>query len=94
MDLLWPRMPRKSAQDNLRRTLYLLRKAIPGQKTGGKEDIAQFVISNRLSIGLNPDYHFSLDVADFCLRKRQNKLEEAAALYRGDFLAATVYKVK
>ena len=29
MELLWPDLPLKSAQDNLRQTLYLLRRAIP-----------------------------------------------------------------
>ena len=34
MELLWPGLPLKSAQDNLRQTLYQLRKAIPQQATG------------------------------------------------------------
>ena len=66
MDLLWSRLPLKSAQDNLRRTLYLLRKAIPGYETNGNQGTTEFIVSNRLSIGLNPDYRYYLDVADFC----------------------------
>ena len=87
MELLWPGLPLKSAQDNLRQTLYQLRKMIPTQVTGDGQSPIHFVVSNRLSVGLNPDYRLDLDVAEFSQYLVQNRLEEAVALYRGDFLA-------
>ncbi len=87
MELLWPGLPLKSAQDNLRQTLYQLRKAIPQQATGDGQSAIHFVESSRLSVGISPDYQFDLDVAEFCQYLSRNRLEEAVALYRGDFLA-------
>ncbi len=81
MTLLWPDMPLKSAQDNLRQTLYQLRKAIP--KT--------FIFSDRLTIQMNPAAAFELDVAEFqrllATGSELANLEKAAVLYRGDFLS-------
>jgi DNA-binding SARP family transcriptional activator/tetratricopeptide (TPR) repeat protein len=87
LDLLWASLPLKSAQDNLRQVLYQLRKSIPAQPVKDSRSDIAFVLSNRRSIGLNPEYRYSLDIADFLRDLDQGRLEEAAALYRGDFLA-------
>jgi ABC-type oligopeptide transport system substrate-binding subunit/DNA-binding SARP family transcriptional activator len=87
MELLWPGLPLKSAQDNLRQTLYLLRKAMPKQPAGDGCETLQLIASTRLAVGLNPEYQYELDVAAFTQYLQDNCLEEAVALYRGDFLA-------
>ncbi len=87
MELLWPGLPLKSAQDNLRQTLYQLRKTIPEQESGDGQSPIRLIVSNRLSVGLNPEYRLNLDVAKFTQYLDLGQLEEAAALYRGDFLA-------
>jgi len=87
MELLWPDLPLKSAQDNLRQTLYLLRRAIPKQIIEDEGEPIQLLVCSRLAVGLKPGYCYDLDVADFCRLLRCQELEEAVALYRGDFLA-------
>jgi DNA-binding SARP family transcriptional activator len=85
MALLWPDMPLKSAQDNLRQTLYQLRKAVPTTGSHG------LMLSDRLTIQMHPAADYELDVAQFqnLLQEKPDQLalEKAAALYRGDFLA-------
>ena len=87
LDLLWASLPLTSAKDNLRQVLYQLRKAIPVQLAQEGRSEIEFVLSNRRAIGLNPEYHYSLDIADFSRYLELGRLEEATALYRGDFLA-------
>lgn len=86
MELLWPRMPLKSAQHNLRQTLYQLRRLIP------KRSKNPILKSDRKSIHLNPDFEIESDLLRFRgLIKSQNRnpdaLKQAAVLIRGDFLA-------
>ncbi|MGD8585588.1 MAG: tetratricopeptide repeat protein [Chloroflexota bacterium] len=95
MLLLWPDILPESAQANLRQTLYRLRRALPELevKPGHTEPL---LISDRLSVNINPLVEYRLDVADFeqairrsrqePLSKRSATLSEAVALYRGDFL--------
>lgn len=88
MELLWPGMTPQSAQVNLRRALYLLRQAL----TAADESIADhFFLSDRHAIQLNPEADVALDVHRFCSLLRgspsQEQLEDAVALYRGDFLS-------
>ena len=106
MTLLWPGLPQKSAQINLRQVLYQVNKLVP-QKAGvtvEDEDTAvSLLISDRKRVELNPEYPIECDVTQFSTllqRSWQHNhenvlscphclawLEEAIALYRGDFLA-------
>jgi WD40 repeat protein/DNA-binding SARP family transcriptional activator/tRNA A-37 threonylcarbamoyl transferase component Bud32 len=67
MTLLWPRMPQKSAQANLRQTLYQLRQAIPEVKasSGTSDQAVELVIANRREIQLNPAADVDTDVVRF-----------------------------
>ncbi len=91
MTLLWPEMLQRSAQTNLRQTLYLLRKLIPEitSKRGGKD--VPFLLSDRQTAQINPRCTYALDVADFYTLTGNSQsveaVEEAVALYRGDFLS-------
>ena len=92
MAMLWPELEPRRAQAVLRRDLSLLKKALEGE----------WLVIDRQEIGTDPEADFWLDVSDFrrlvqassshghaaeeacpqCL----GELEEAVALYRGDFL--------
>lgn len=91
MEFLWPGLPLKSAQENLRQTLYQLRKTIPELSAKDNVEPVPFLLTDRQFVQLNPAYHFELDVAIFTgLLKGKalpKDLEQAVALYRGDFLA-------
>ena len=83
MELLWPHTLLKSSQANLRQTLYQLRQAIP--------DVNEqpLLLTNRNSVQINPEFEFSLDVADFLQIAKSGEiaqLETAVSLYRGAFL--------
>ncbi len=102
MELLWPGLPQKSAQVNLRQILYQLNRLIP-QDEGGGDTAVSLLISNRKTIELHPDYPVECDVTrltTLLTRSWQHShndlltcaecriwLEEAVALYQGDFLA-------
>src|SRR5262245_65966002 len=90
--LFWPDSTESQARTNLRQLLHHLRSALP--------DAGQFLETDGQNILWRPTAEFSIDVADFeaCaiqseedvktrepVRARK-KLEEAAALYRGDFM--------
>jgi predicted ATPase/DNA-binding SARP family transcriptional activator len=91
MELLWPGLPLLSAQDNLRQTLYQLRKALPTvpSRTGGEP--VPLLLADRQTVQLNPDGAYELDVATFQRLLRGDPppttLAQALTLYRGDFLA-------
>ena len=101
MELLWPGLPLKSAQVNLRQILYQLNKLIPDVEQN--DTAVPLLIANRKTIELHPDYPVASDVATFNALLRQswqhshsdiltcvdchNWLEEAITLYLGDFLA-------
>jgi DNA-binding SARP family transcriptional activator/Cdc6-like AAA superfamily ATPase len=85
MELLWPGLPLKAAQDNLRQTLYQLRKMLPAPAEDGAAP--RPLLAGRSAVQLNPDYEIELDVAAFSRHLRERRLAEAIALYRGDFLA-------
>jgi predicted ATPase/DNA-binding SARP family transcriptional activator len=90
--LLWPEMPDAAARTNLRQVLTSLR-----------ETLAPFLITTRDTVQFDPDSDYALDVTRFtslldeCAHHRHRhltrcpvcaaRLEEAVALYRGDFLA-------
>ena len=91
--LLWPDQPRKAAFDSLRQTLFLLRRILP----------APYLHTTRLDVRFTAHGDYRLDVAAFmaamtAYRQHSHReepicaacsawLHQAAALYRGDFLA-------
>ncbi|MCJ7549254.1 MAG: tetratricopeptide repeat protein, partial [Anaerolineae bacterium] len=91
MELLWPGLPQKSAQVNLRQTLYRLRQAIPEVRARGSDPVVPFLLSDRQIVQVNPDADIRLDLARFRDILSHNptpeRLVEAVALYRGDFLS-------
>jgi DNA-binding SARP family transcriptional activator len=91
MELLWPGLPVRSAQDNLRQTLYLLRKTIPHVRAKEGGESLPFVLTDRQTARLNPACAYALDLATFRQlldgQPTPSKLEKACALYRGEFLA-------
>lgn len=96
--LLWPDQPQRKASQNLRQALLYLRQAL-----GECDEAAPFLQITRESVQFNSECGYWLDVAEFeallescashphsrleacllCLRR----LEQAAKLYRGEFLA-------
>jgi predicted ATPase/DNA-binding SARP family transcriptional activator len=91
MALLWPGLPQKSVQVNLRQTLYRLRQAIPEVMAKDGEGTVPFLLSDRQTVEVNPDGDVQVDVARFgellSHDPTPERLAEAVALYRGDFLA-------
>ena len=101
MELLWPGLPLKSAQVNLRQIVFQLNKTVPDHGTG--DEAIPLLISGRKTIELHPDFPIHSDVIQLTtLLKRswghthsnllhcadcRAWLEEAVALYEGDFLA-------
>ncbi|KAA3664594.1 MAG: hypothetical protein DWQ04_04895, partial [Chloroflexi bacterium] len=75
MSLLWPRMPERSARQNLRQSLYNLRRSIPdlplqlpGSETPGlieMETAVPLLLTNRQTIQLNPQANVQSDVMQF-----------------------------
>jgi DNA-binding SARP family transcriptional activator/predicted ATPase len=96
--LLWPDYPDADALRNLRKALYRVRKAL---STDG--DSPSFLLATRDTIRLDPEAGCRLDVAVFdaalaaarthphrrleCCPACAAHLAEAAALYRGEFMA-------
>jgi DNA-binding SARP family transcriptional activator len=93
MDLLWPDLPLGSAQENLRQTLYHLRKTLGKLVPTEKEDSdpAVLVSADRQVIQIAPESDHELDVITFTQllqgERQPEQLEQAVTLYRGDFLA-------
>lgn len=89
MALLWPGLPQKSAQGNLRQTLYLLHKAIPELPAKNGNGAVPLLLADRQTVQMNPDGRFDLDYRTFTekLKGDESGWAETAALYRGDFLA-------
>ena len=86
MTLLWPEYPQKSAQQSLRQTIFLLRKAVDLD-----EKYTPHILTDRSTVTLNPDAELLLDVAQFEQLAENGRSpqqwQQAADLYRGDFLA-------
>jgi WD40 repeat protein/serine/threonine protein kinase len=86
MTLLWPDLPQKSAQQNLRQTLRRLR-----QTLAQNADESPIILSERFTLALNTAVPLILDVHQFesathpdsPFQQRQAGID----LYRGDFLA-------
>ena len=103
MALLWPELPERLAQNNLRQTLFHLRKftsTIPSARSGSDHP---FLLTDRQTVTISSQAIFDLDVAIFesLINRTQNHehisivdcitcLEDFSAacdLYQGDFLA-------
>jgi predicted ATPase len=96
--LLWPDLPEQAARTNLRQALASLREAI-----GDTTAATPFLLITRDALQFNPASDHTLDIHGFegllaaCRTHRHRRLErcrsclarlaQAAALYRGDFLA-------
>jgi serine/threonine protein kinase/DNA-binding SARP family transcriptional activator len=103
MTLLWPGLPPESAQTNLRQIIYQLRKAIPPAGGKNDDAPVQFLRADRQSVQINPSFPCQADVITFEALLQQawqhdhqdlllcsdclHWLQEAIALYQGDFLA-------
>ncbi|MCG8347071.1 MAG: tetratricopeptide repeat protein [Chloroflexales bacterium] len=91
MELLWPGLPLSSAQDNLRQTLYQLRKTLPAVPSCVGGEPVPLLLTDRQTVQLNPACAYDLDVATFLRLLRDDPtptmLAQALTLYRGDFLA-------
>jgi predicted ATPase/DNA-binding SARP family transcriptional activator len=89
MDLLWPRLPRASAQVNLRQVVYQLRQLIPAVNSSQGAPVP-FLLSERHTLVIHPDAVYELDLAAFLQLLAGGAdpaaLARAAALYRGDLL--------
>jgi len=96
--LLWPEMPDEAARHNLRQALANLREAIDDAAAS-----PPFLLITRDTIQFNPASDYDLDVSTFMAllavceshahrhlercRSCAARMEQASALYRGDFLA-------
>jgi adenylate cyclase len=90
MELLWPGAALSSAQDNLRQTLYQLRRAIPTLPTNEGAATESFLITSHQTVQLNPNCLYDLDVTAFeqltVDPQLPENLQKAVSLYRDDFL--------
>lgn len=88
MELLWSGMPPDSARRNLRQNLYYLRQAISTAPRPEGGEAIPFLLSERQSVAINPEYPLEFDVQRFgdLLAGPQEKWPQAVALYRGEFL--------
>ena len=87
--LLWPEFSERAARTNLRRALSNLR-----QVTGDRQADPPFLLITRQTIQSNQRSDYALDVTSFTAQlsggdghsSETARLEEAVALYQGDFL--------
>ena len=84
--LLWPEWPERTARTNLRRALADLRQVI-----GDHDATPPFLLITRQTVHFNSDSDAWIDVTAFAALHEApgqtiRQLEEAVALYRGDFL--------
>ena len=91
MALLWPNLPQASAQQNLRQSLYLLGRAVPAVANRNGGDVLPLMLATRETLQLNPDAVVRVDAQRLAalldlIRPSREALQEAASLYRGDFL--------
>ncbi|MAU08184.1 MAG: hypothetical protein CL607_00060 [Anaerolineaceae bacterium] len=81
--LFWPDDPESIARQNLRQSLYQLRKVL-GDIDSTNEP---YLLVTRSSVQFNADSDYSLDVKDFLSYLENDQPESAVTLYRGDLLS-------
>jgi predicted ATPase/DNA-binding SARP family transcriptional activator len=102
-EMLWPGKPERAARSNLRQTLSKLRQAV-----GDRETAPPFLLISRDTVQFNRASSYKLDTERFTAvfdqikrhshtepvtcKTCMNRLEETAALYRGDFLTGVLLK--
>lgn len=88
MTLLTPGLPKKSAQANLRQTLYQLRQVLSATAVTDNGDPVPFLLSDWQTIQINPEAACEVDVLTFesALQAGESRWDAAVELYRGDFL--------
>ena len=92
MTMLWSETLQRSAQVNLRQSLYQLRRMIPAVKAREGDNLVPLLLSDRQTVQLNPQAHYKLDVADFLHlvsvpQASPSQLAHAVGLYRDSLLA-------
>jgi predicted ATPase/DNA-binding SARP family transcriptional activator len=96
--LLWPELPEKSVRQNLSQALTALRRALVE-----KDSATPLLLTTTETVQLDPEAHVEVDAAHFATLLAEaerhahrswhtcsqcaDRLREALALYRGDFLA-------
>jgi DNA-binding SARP family transcriptional activator/tetratricopeptide (TPR) repeat protein len=80
--LFWPDEPEAVARKNLRQSLYQLRQVLG--ETAPQEE--PYLLVTRSTIQFNAASDYSLDVAEFLDALENDHLEQAVAIYQGDFL--------
>ena len=78
--LFWPDEPDNTARQNLRQSLYQLRKVL------GEQAQAPFLLVNRQSVQFNPDSDYRLDVDRFIAAIAAEEWQTASDLYVGELL--------
>ena len=100
--LLWPDFSEQSARQSLRTNLSYLRHDLAPLEGDSQREDGPFILADHQTLQLNPTIPYELDVARFsqllakcaaCAHENPTacqdclqRLEQAAALYRGDFL--------
>ena len=83
MALLWPGLPHKSAQVNLRQTIYRLRKAVPEHAEHAGGEAVSLLLTEYRTVGLNPAYSLESDTKSFSdLLSQAQPLADLRALPR------------
>ena len=80
--LLWPEASDNDAHNNLRQSIYQLRKVLGDLDTAGKP----FLLVTRQIVQFNPDSNFNLDVNQFLRAIELGDLETAVSQYHGELL--------
>ena len=79
--LFWPEESQQNGKNNLRQSLYRLKKLLPSQ-----DDDTPLLIVNRQTVQFNEAADFTCDVHDFDRLLTAGKLEDALALYQGELV--------
>jgi predicted ATPase/DNA-binding SARP family transcriptional activator len=80
--LLWPEESDNDARNNLRQSLYQLRKVLGDLDNAGEP----YLLVTRQTVQFNPDSNFILDVKQFYRAIETGDLETAASHYHGELL--------
>ena len=80
--LLWPEVSDNDAHNNLRQSLYQLRKVLGDRDYAGEP----YLLVTRQTVQFNPDSNFILDVDQFYWAIETGDLETAVSHYQGELL--------